>query len=406
MRLAAWIGAAVMAGVSAPGAGQGNEVRVSAPNRDYAEVPVRFQIDAPKDFAGVALMKGSVPVPVQSRLLGTGKAEVCWIERGLKKGETRTYRMAFEKVGRPAPPSGVIVDRSGLNLDIRIDNQLFTRYDSTTGPNKPYFYPIFAQGGKRMARGYPLENLPKEEKDHPHHRGLWFTHGEVNGADFWSEGPKAGKTVTTKVEATQSGPIYGYFRTTTDWLAQDGKKVAEDTREVTIYALAEGRMLDLSVTMKHKDGPLHFGDTKEGSLGIRVPESMRVKPNSDGAGQGHIVTSAGLKDAATWGKKAEWVDYYGPVDGETLGIAILDDPGNLRHPTTWHVRDYGLFAANPFGLHDFGPGVPAGAGDHTVAAGGAITFKYRIYLHKGTAEEAGIAKLWAASIDPPMVELR
>src|SRR5262249_10238921 len=159
---------------------------------------------------------------------------------------------------------------------------------------------------------------------------------------------------------------------------REGKKICEDTREVRIYGTSEGRLMDLEITIRATDGPLVFGDTKEGSFGLRVPDTMRVQ-----GGGGHIETSAGAKDAAAWGKRAEWVDYYGPVDGTTVGVAIFDHPSSFRHPTWWHVRDYGLFATNPFGLHDYDPKEPAGAGNHTVPAGGSVTFRYRLYLHSG-----------------------
>jgi len=376
-------------------------VIVRAENRDYREVPVHVTIDAPKDFAGVALLEKSRPIPVQARRVG-GKTQVSWIVRNLKKGESIRYKLAFEPVNRPAPTSGVLIDRNGANLDIRLNNELFTRYDTTTGPNKPYFYPLLGPGGKHMTRRYPLEKVPGEEPDHPHHRGMWFTHGAVNGEDYWSEGARAAKTVHRQYDEVASGPVYGYFRAVTDWITKDGKKAAEDVREVCVYNVTDGRLLDFEVTVRATEGPLVFGDTKEGSFGIRVPESIRVK-----GGGGHIETAAGHKDADAWGKRAEWVDYYGPVEGETLGIAILDHPQNLRHPTYWHVRDYGLFAVNPFGLHDFtGDRANPKVGDYTIPAGGSLTFRYRIFLHRGTTSEARIACLWAAYADPPKVEAR
>ena len=42
--------------------------------------------------------------------------------------------------------------------------------------------------------------------------------------------------------------------------------------------------------------------------------------------------------------------------GKTYGVAVLDDPRNPLHPTRWHVRAYGLLAANPFGLSYFDKG--------------------------------------------------
>jgi hypothetical protein len=42
------------------------------------------------------------------------------------------------------------------------------------------------------------------------------------------------------------------------------------------------------------------------------------------AAKGHIINSEGQTDNDTWGKRAAWCDYYGPVSGETVGVAIGD----------------------------------------------------------------------------------
>lgn len=406
--MAAWtLAGLAMASLSTTASAKDLRVTVKAPDHDYREAPVRFMVEATRDFAGVALFEKNVPIPVQARLLAGGKAEVTFIVHRLDQGHSAEYRLAFERTARPAPASGVIIDKSPQgDLDIRINNELFARYDTHTGPNKPYFYPVFAAGGKRMVRKYPFETVQGESHDHPHHRGLWFTHGEVNGEDFWSEEARASKTVNTGFEEVQSGPVYGYFRAKTDWITREGKKIAEDTREVRVYNVADGRLMDFEVMMKPVGGPLVFGDTKEGSFGLRVPDSMRVVAGK-GKGEGHIETSEGIKDGATWGKPATWVDYYGPVEGETLGIAIFDHPAGFRHPTTWHVRDYGLFAANPFGLHDFNNDKQhPKLGEHTVPEGKTISFRYRIFFHKGTTAEANIPAVWNAFSDPPKVEVR
>jgi Methane oxygenase PmoA len=117
---------------------------------------------------------------------------------------------------------------------------------------------------------------------------------------------------------------------------------------------------------------------------------------------GKITNSDGLTDAAAWGKPATWVDYTGPVEGETVGIAILNHPSSFRHPTTWHVRTYGLFAANPFGWHDFGL---KKSGDHTIPAGESIHFGYRVILHKGDTASAALAEAYEGYAKPPTVEV-
>jgi hypothetical protein len=106
-----------------------------------------------------------------------------------------------------------------------------------------------------------------------------------------------------------------------------------------------------------------------------------------------VVNSEGERNATAWGRPARWVDYSGTIDGKPVGIAVFDHPGNLRHPTRWHARGYGLFAANPFGLHDFA-GEPRGSGSHTIPDGGTLRLRYRFVFHEGDAEHAGIERRW------------
>jgi hypothetical protein len=278
---------------------------------------------------------------------------------------------------------------------VEIDGQLFTEYIFRGAPHV-YYYPLVGPGGVAMTRDYPMKpDQPAEEKDHPHHRSLWYSHGEVNGVDFWSETPKAGRIEHAEFLEIKSGAEQGVIRSTCKWVAPDGKVVCTDERVLRVYARpATERQFDFEITLKAPAGePVVLGDTKEGSMGIRVAETMRLKPNKSNVGKptGQIELSTGVTGASTWGKRAEWCDYYGPVGGKTVGVAIFDHPSNPQHPTWWHVRDYGLFAANPFGLHDFEK-KPAGAGDQKLAAGQSTTFKYRFYLHEGDAKQAQVAE--------------
>jgi len=122
---------------------------------------------------------------------------------------------------------------------------------------------------------------------------------------------------------------------------------------------------------------------------------MSVKAKGKVA-MGHIINSKGNRDVDAWGKRAEWVDYYGPVNGKPVAVAIFDHPKNPRHPTYWHVRDYGLFSANPYGIHDFTAKTeqkqPVGAGDLKVAAGKKVTFRYRFLFHTGDEKEGKVAE--------------
>jgi hypothetical protein len=151
-------------------------------------------------------------------------------------------------------------------------------------------------------------------------------------------------------------------------------------------------IIDFDVTLIASHGKVTMGDTKEGSMAIRVPATMRVKGK---VGKGHILNSEGVKDKATWGKKAKWVVYSGPVEGQAVNISIFDHPSNPRHPTWWHVRDYGLFAANPFGVSYF-ERKKKGAGNLVIDEGKSVTFRYRIVIQKGEPQADKIEELFKA----------
>jgi hypothetical protein len=188
----------------------------------------------------------------------------------------------------------------------------------------------------------------------------------------------------------QSGPEVGIIRSSNKLVGNDGKVVCTDERTFRFYNRSTQRLFDFEITLRATEGPITFGDTKEGTMAIRLAESMRLKGPKNKPGQGHIVNSEGVRDDETWGKRARWCDYYGPVGEKIVGVAIFDHPNNPHYPTWWHVRDYGLFAANPFGVHDFEK-KPAGSGNFTVPNGSSVTFRYRIYLHDGDEKQADVA---------------
>jgi hypothetical protein len=118
---------------------------------------------------------------------------------------------------------------------------------------------------------------------------------------------------------------------------------------------------------------------------------------------GKITNAEGLTDEKAWGKSSPWVDYVGPVKDKIVGIAMINHPKSFRYPTTWHVRTYGLFAANPFGWHDFGR---PERGDYTIPSGQAIEFFYRVVLHDGDTNSANVASLASAYTNPPIVDVQ
>ena len=297
-----------------------------------------------------------------------------------------------------ANPFGVHITRTNDCLRVDLNGKFFTEYFYTNVP-RPYCYPLIGPGGAHMTRNYPMvPNSKNEEHDHPHHRSLWFALGDINGQDLWAEQKKSGRTVHRGFGEILSGTKTGTIQTLNDWVSVDGKVLCTDEETLRFHAPEDDvTLLDFEVTLHATQGDVTFGDTKEGSFAVRVAESMRLKPNKQNAGKptGHIVNSAGERDDKTWGRRADWCDYYGPVGSNIVGIAIFDHPANPRHPTWWHVRDYGLFAANPFGQHDFEHLSDPHAGDFKLPAGQSVTFRYRVVLHPGNEQTGQIAQRYA-----------
>jgi hypothetical protein len=284
---------------------------------------------------------------------------------------------------------------------VEIGGKLFTEYVFADGSSRPYCYPILAPDGTSLTRDFPMKkDTPGEETDHPWHRSFWFAHSYMNNVDFWNEkGGDVGKSPEAKGRSehmqlleVSSGRV-GVVRTHNRWIGPDLKEICTDDRTLRFSPGPDGNYIDFEITIKAEpDKPLLFGDNKDGTLATRLAQWMTM-PHKNIGGQGHIVTARGKRDADAWGTRAEWCDYHAEHNGKTYGVAIFDHPQNLRHPTWWMARDYGLFGANPFGWHDYEKEFANDPhkGDFTVPAGGTFTLKYRLYFHMGDEKQANLA---------------
>jgi hypothetical protein len=290
---------------------------------------------------------------------------------------------------------------------VEIGGQHFTDYVFGDGASRPYCYPILAPDGTPLTRDFPMKQGTGDDTDHPWHRSLWFAHSMMNGVDFWNEGtgdaghsPDAkGRSEHEAIVETASGPV-GLLRTRDRWVGPDGKLIATDERTLRFHAGPDGRFIDFEITLHAlPDTPLVMGDNKDGTMALRLAQWMTMPHKVRGqetGGTGHIVAATGVRDAAVWGKRADWCDYHAEHGGKTYGVAIFDHPQNLRHPTWWMTRDYGLFGANPFGWHDYeNLRNEPHKGDYTIPPGGSLTLRYRLFFHLGDESAAHVAERYA-----------
>jgi hypothetical protein len=277
-------------------------------------------------------------------------------------------------------------------------------------------YPLIEDGGIEVSRGYPLAPRPGERQDHPHHAGMWFNYGNVNGFDFWNNSdaipeaqrPKMGTITLDKVVRTTGGKDAGTLVTDSTWTTGENKAILKQRTVYTFWRKGNMRGIDQYIVLTALDTAV-FHDDKEGLMGMRVARWLE-SPNekggiftdangkqtkvdgATGAGAtGVYLTSEGIKGDAVWSTRGKWCTLTGTnPDGKTAVIAILDHPKNPGYPAYWHARGYGLFAVNPLGAKIFDP--KAAQLDFTIEKGKSATFRYRVMFVPHAVDAAAMNK--------------
>jgi hypothetical protein len=278
----------------------------------------------------------------------------------------------------PGKPMTVEPDKAGF-LSVRGADREITRYHNGAWAEKhkkPFFWPLTCQG-VNLLRGWPMEPKAGEPDDHPHHTGLYFCFGEVNGKEYWSKTP-----ITPGEAKTESGPCYGRIVARNAW----GEDL-DEMQDVMILNAGDDVVMDWTITLKATNGPVVFAKdikmAKEGAFAARVAKELSFKK---GDAPEMILDAKGDRgEKAARANGAPWVDYSGEVEGKKVGISIMNHPASFRYPSDWHVRAYGLFAANPWILK----------GENTLAKGESLTLKWRVYVHGGDAAAGKVADVFA-----------
>jgi Methane oxygenase PmoA len=302
---------------------------------------------------------------------------------------------------------GTQVKRTHDFVDFLARGQLVGRYQiESPKPGgtlaKPYLWPLYGPGGSALTRAWPMEKAQAGGSfDHPHQKSAWFCHGDVipegvplkhkehgvEGVDFWSETPASGRIVCTRVTPDVQQDHPGII-THNEWRTADGLKVLDETRGIHLYTFGDTRLFVFDIDLYASVAPLTFGDTKEGSFGIRINDRLREEH-----GTGKLENADGkIGEAQCWGRRSAWCDYSGTIEGHRIGLAILDDPAN-PYPACWHSRGYGLMAANPFGRAKSGFPDMKGRTDLVhLPRDEHLKLRYGLLLHPGDAREGKLAE--------------
>lgn len=331
-------------------------------------------------------------ISAQCHTDGNGGTTLTWILDGLAAGDSRTYTLSE---GAMTGETGVVLKEEADTIALTLNDRHFTTFRYAKTQFRPYFFPVLGPDGREVTRGETSDI----SKDHVHHRSLYVAYGEVNDIDLWGEGANSGRVVHQRFTEKHGGPVVGRLYTENSWQTQDGAELMTDRQNFRIYNLpADAAILDLDLSFIASAGDVHFGDTKEGGI-----ISIRVHPSMNASDGGKIENAfGGINEGETWGKRANWCDYSGVVDGTPVGIAVYDHIVNPRYPTYWHVRNYGLMGSNIFGGGTFEKD-PSQDGSYTLKAGEEMHFRFRVLIHAGDANVGKVAQKYHDFINPPIV---
>jgi hypothetical protein len=271
-------------------------------------------------------------------------------------------------------------------IDVSVDGKPFTTFEYGAKVAKPYLAPVRSASGKVVTRGFPMEEIAGESRDHLHHTGLWFSYDDVNGTKLWENHPSYTKPHMGREVVKNTEYAGNTLKAVIEWRDTDGKVLLVENRDMTFGGDGKLRTIDFHITLTAAQD-VTFGDTKEGAFAIRLAE-----PFTDRKG-GRMVDADGRATMKqVWGKRSNWVDYTADLDGEKLGVAMFDNADNPRHPTYWHARDYGLFALNPFGRNAFDD--TQEESKWKLATGEKLAFRWMVVVHPGDADVAKLFSEW------------
>lgn len=291
-------------------------------------------------------------------------------------------------------------------VDVIIGGKLFTSYCYSSDYEKPFLYPVYAANGSLITRGFPIEPRKGERVDHPHHIGLWFNHGSVNGLDFWNNSSaipaekkdEYGHIVVRKLLKVESGKK-GTLVIQAEWADNKGNVLLAENTTYIFSAIGALRIVDHLCTLTAVNGPVTFSDSKEGMFAIRLDRALEMpseepliftdeKGNPTTVGvidntgvSGMYSSNTGLKGDAVWGTRNDWVLLTGIKDSTQITIGMFDHPKNPGYPAYAHARGYGLFSINNFGQNSYDPKM--GVFRYTLEKGKSVRLVHRFVVQSG-----------------------
>lgn len=309
------------------------------------------------------------------------------------------------------------VDKENKKVEVFADGELFTAYIYPDQVKKPVLWPLMSPEGNVLTRSYPLINKEGDRTDHPHHVGIWFNYGDVNGFDFWNNSEARapedwrlyGSIRHLSVEKAEGGLNSARLSTRSEWLSPYGETLLDEESIFQFHANQGLRMIDRTTTLVAVVDTVLFKDNKEGLFAIRVARELelpskgavklmgahgnitKVEHSDNSLVKGNYRSSEGIEGDEAWGTSCRWMKLSSEINGEFVSLVIIDHPSNPGYPAYWHARGYGLFSANNLGRRVFSE--EASELNFQLTRGNSVKFKHRLVVVTGDLSDQEINQL-------------
>lgn len=368
-------------------------VYVDAGQWDRHNTVVSFQYDPKGSRLHLEDVKGTW-IPLQFD--GTTAS---FVLRDLKAGKTELLRIMHDS-GKTPPrsnSSGPELTRVQNRLEIKIrGRQVFSFVAEPAGLPSPdikpaflrggYIHPVYTPKGKIVTDDYP--------SDHYHHHGIWFawtkTEFEGKHPDFWNVGDNTGRVDFEKVGKTWSGPVYAGFTSLQKYVALTGeapKTALNEEWDVRVYNVGDSYFVfDIVATQECASAsPLILEEYRYGGMGVRGNREWKDKAKVS------FLTSEGKTRLDGNATRGRWCHIGGSVDGQLVGIAVLDHPSNFRAPVPLRIHPddpYFNYAPSQMGRFQIDPGKK-------------FVLRYRYVVSDGPPDAKLLERLWNDYANPP-----
>jgi len=281
---------------------------------------------------------------------------------------------------QPVPEAeGLTSYRNGANLLIRWNNEPVLGYRAHPTLKYPYFCPL-----NGPVSGLSL--VSESGLPYPHHRGLWLGCDPLNGGDYWSDGPlERGRIQSTelKLDETAATPTESHFSQRCDWERAGAASPLRDERHFVVRVPNDQlRLIDCRFKLTAQED-IAIERAKHSFFAMRAASD--ISPTYGGI---LMNSSGGLGAKGTYGKPADWCGYHGKRKlrpDVVEGIAIMNHPDNFDGNCPWFTREYGHLSPSPFNFLDK---------PWRFANGEILELQYRVVLHAGTPQEAGLDAIY------------